>query len=176
MIDIIKRKNTFDIDKTDVFIAEKDIIWNGINIFKDSLVVIYDGYIHVNETPLSFFSILDGLYGDQPNRMNDGDSFVLKHPQDCKFNRVGHEDNIIIESGSISRWNKDHFCYSGQPRRKYLDEIPTFKYNGIEYSSWGYKIYIDSKELEGGFYIKDNKYFEMTIGNMDDWEIKIPKL
>lgn len=172
MIDFIKRKNTIEIDEMDVFIANNHVIWNGITIYQNSLVVIYDGNIYVNETPLSFFSILSGLYGDQLTKMNYGNSFILEHPQSCKFKRRGHEDNIIIESGSISRWNKDHFCYSGPPRRKYLDEIPTFKYNGVEYSSWGYKIYIDSKEIEDGFYIKDNRYFEMIGGDLEDLEVK----
>ncbi len=72
----------------------------------------------------------------------------------------------------MSRWNKDHFCTSGVPKKEELLNSPTFKYNGVEYNSWGYQINTDTKEIEGGFYKKDGVFFEMTGDDMDDWEVK----
>lgn len=172
MIDIIKRSDTIEIDKTDVFIAGKDIIWYEITIYKDSLVVIYDGYIYINETPLGFFSLLDNQYGDKLLEFKKGDSYIFKHKKACRFNHLGLGDKITIKNGSLSRWNVDHFCYSGPPSGKDLDELPKFKYKGRTHSTLGYKINIKIKEIEGGFYKRDNKFFEMVGDGVEDLKIK----
>lgn len=176
MIDIIKRKNSIDVSKTDVFIAEKDIIWNGINIFKDSLVAVYNKKIFVNEMDTNFKYLLLEIYPEVSEYLSDNDELVIPHPQDCKYHYLFDNEffngAIIIETGGMSRWNKDHFCISGVPKKEELINSPKFKYNSVEYCSWGYQISTDTKEIEGGFYIKDDKYFEMTSISLKDIEVK----
>lgn len=172
MIDLLKRKNTIEVDKTDMFITENDIQWNGITILKDSLVVLYDGWIYVNEAPLIFFTILKRLYGDKLSDFKNGDIYIFNHSENCNLNILGVDEKVTIRNGSLARWYLDHFCYSGPPNIKSLDEIPTFKYKDRTYSSWGYQFNIITHEIEGGIYNENGKYYEMTNGDMSNWEIK----
>jgi hypothetical protein len=176
MIDIIKRKKTIEVDNTVVFIAEMDIFWNGIKIFKDSLVAVKNKKIFINEMDTTFKHLLLEIYPDVSEYLSDNDELVIPHPQDCKdhyfFDNEFLNGAIIIETGGMSRWNRDHFCISGVPKKEELINSPTFKYNGIEYSSLGYQMNIDTMELDGGFYKKDGVFFEMTGDDMDDLEVK----
>ncbi|MFA7326700.1 MAG: hypothetical protein WC121_08555 [Candidatus Kapaibacterium sp.] len=176
MKNILKSKSNIDTSKTDVFVAEKDTIWNGINIFKDSLVAVYNKKIFVNEMDTNFKYLLLEIYPEVSEYLSDDEELVIPHPQDCKdhflFDNEFLNGTISIETGGMSRWNKDHFCTSGVPKKEELLNSPTFKYNGVEYSSWGYQINTDTKEIENGFYIKDNKYFEMVGMGLEDLEVK----
>lgn len=172
MINILNRKKSIEVGKTEVFLADADFEWNQIEIFKGSLICIFEDRVYVNEMPLTFFTILDRLYGDRLSKFKKSDSFVFPHSEDCSFNILGIDEKITIRNNSLSRWSKSHICSSRPPRRTSLDEIPTFKYNGVDYSIWGFQIDTVTKEVEGGFFKKDGVFFEMTGDNMDDWEVK----
>lgn len=162
-----KQKKVIDESIKDIFIAEEDIDWNGIIIFRKSLVTIDDNYIYVNETPLNFFSLLENQYGDKLKDFKKGDSFVIKNDS-----KTEHTEQTIIRNGEMLRWNNDKFSNRCIPFEKELIDLPTFKYKGAEYSCWGYKLNIKTKDVEGAFYRKDGKFLEMTGVGLEDIEVK----
>lgn len=172
MKNIIDKKNTIDENVQGIFIAEEGVDWNGVMIYKNSLVTIDNNYIYINETPLNYFSLLDNQYGEKLKDYKKGDSYLFDHTEDCTFNSLCKDEKITIKNGVLSRWNKDHFCYSRRSKSEDLDKIPTFKYKDRVYSSLGYQINIVSKEIEGGFYMRGDKYFEMVGEAMEDIFVK----
>lgn len=176
MNNIITRKKTIDENINDIFIVEEDTDWNGIKIFKNSLVTVDDNYIFINEMDTNFNYLLLKIYPEVSEYLSDNKDIVIPHPQECKhhllFDNELYNGSVRIETGVTSHWNKDHFCISNVPKKEELISFPTFKYKGVEYSSWGYKINIDTKDIEGGFYKKDGKFFEMTGERLEDIEVK----
>jgi len=172
MINILNRKKSIELGKTEVFLADADFEWNKIEIYKGSLICTFEDRVYINEMPLTFFTILDRLYVDKLSEFKNGESFVFSHSDDCSFNNLGVDEKITIRNGSLARWHVDHFCYSGPPNIKSLDHIPNFKYKNQTYSSWGFQFNIITHEIEGAIYKENGKYYEMTNGYMSDWEIK----
>lgn len=176
MKDLLNKKISIDVEKLDIFTAGEDFSWGSVPILKDSLVVIKDKLIYVNETDLDFIHMLLHLYPQFEQFINAKRCLLLPHPSECNYHyTVDNELNngcVEIKAGSLSRWNRDHFCYDGSPSKKSLEELPTFEYRGRTYSSWGYQISIATKEIEGGFYKKDGKFYEMVGQGMEDLEVK----
>lgn len=164
---ILKTKSNIDAGRTDVFIASKDLSWDGVPILKDSLVVVDKSKIYINGTPLNFYSLLDNLYGEILKDFKDGNSFVIRND----YEREDAEE-INIHNGEVMRWNDRSFSHRCVPYKKELEERPTFKYKDVEYSSWSYEINLETKEIEGGFYKQDGKFFEMTSISLKDIEVK----
>lgn len=170
----INRKSRIEIlenNFSDIFISVEAIMFANIKIFKNSLVIISDGILYINETDLGFVNLLLEVYPDFKN-FKIGNDLFIEHPKICNnhnhLNNNIDNGNIKVSNGTTNRWNKNHFCIAGVPTTKDLEDLPTNQYNGIEYSSWGYSIDLKSLKILSGFYKRDGIFYEKTGGGFDD--------
>lgn len=171
MKNIIPIRKDIDTSNNNLSIVKDDLVWNDIHISANALVLVDDGFINVNEMPLHFYHILTEQYKENLTEYMLEDTIVFEHLEHCNQHKYIIDGKVEIKTGSTSWWNKDHFCKSTPPDASLLNSLSTFTHNGTEISSWGFKINIYSKELDGYFYKKDNLWFEKTnIG--DDFKVK----